>query len=61
MKRRFFVVFGCICPKERLETQFRAKWVEMLWKTDIIVNYRQPNGTENEKHGLSVLERGMMK
>lgn len=61
MKRRFFVVFGCVCPKVRLETLFRAKRVEMLWKTDIIRNYRQSIGTENEKHGLSVLERGMMK
>lgn len=57
MKRHFSVVFGRSCPKERTEMLFRAKWVERPPKTDIIRNYRQSYGTENERHGLSVSER----
>ncbi len=57
MKRHFFVVFGSICPKEKPETLFHAKWVEKPFQTDIIRNYRRSDGTENEKYGLSVLER----
>lgn len=41
MKRHFFVVFGSICPKEKPETLFHAKWVEKPSQTDIIRNYRR--------------------
>lgn len=40
MKSLFFVVFGCICPKEKLEMPFHAKWIEKLPQTGIIKNYR---------------------